>query len=69
MKGIIEVIDVLGSLLKEQKNEIRFKNEELESLKREVEEMESLIAFYNHEISEDDYNEVVKSHKINASNS
>lgn len=69
MKGIIEVIDVLGSLLKEQKNEIRFKNEEIENLKREVEEMESLISFYNHEISEDEYNEIVKSRKFNASNS
>ncbi len=62
MNGFVEVIDELGTLMKKYKNEIKFKDDEIESLKRKLEELESLFAFYNHEISEDEYNEIVRNH-------
>ena len=58
-KGILEVIDELGLLLSKYKDEIKFKDYEIDSLKRKIEQIESLSAFYNHEISEDEYTEII----------
>lgn len=63
MNGMIEVIDELGTLLAKYKDEIKFKDYEIDSLKRKIEEIESYNAFYNHEISEDEYTEILNKQK------
>ena len=59
-KGMLEVIDELGLLISKYKDEIKFKDCEIQSLKRKIEEIESFNAFYNHEISEDEYTEIMR---------
>lgn len=42
-KGYLEAIEALGKMILEQKNEIRFKEYELESLRKELEELKTRI--------------------------
>lgn len=59
-KGMLEAIDELGLVISKYKDEIKFKDYEIQSLKKKIEEIESLSAFYNHEISEDEYTEIMR---------
>ena len=49
MENILTVIDELGSLLNKYKEEIKFKNYEIESLKKKIEQIEQYIDFYSKE--------------------
>ena len=49
MENILVVIDELGSLLSKYKDEIRYKDYEIESLKKKIEQIEQYIDFYSKE--------------------
>lgn len=48
-KHILLVIEELGGLLEKYKNEIRYKDYEIESLKKKIEQVEDYINFYSKE--------------------
>lgn len=58
--GIIEVIDELGRLITKYKDEIKFKDYEIDALKKRIEQIESYSAFYNQDLTSEDYNQSVK---------
>lgn len=49
MENILTVIEELGSLLSKYKDEIRFKDYEIESLKKKIEQIEQYVDFYSKE--------------------
>ncbi len=49
MENILIVIEELGSLLSKYKDEIRYKDYEIESLKKKIEQVETYIEFYSKE--------------------
>lgn len=49
MENILTVIEELGSLLNKYKDEIKYKDYEIESLKKKIENIESYIDFYSKE--------------------
>ena len=49
MENILIVIDELGNLLSKYKDEIKFKDYEIESLKKKIESIEQYIDFYSKE--------------------
>lgn len=49
LENILTVIDELGSLLTKYKDEIRYKDYEIESLKKKIEQIEQYIDFYSKE--------------------
>lgn len=49
MDNILVVIDELGSLLSKYKDEIRYKDYEIEGLKKKIAEIENYIDFYSQE--------------------
>ena len=49
MDNILVVIDELGSLLSKYKDEIRYKDYEIEGLKKKITEIENYIDFYSKE--------------------
>lgn len=49
MENIMIVIDELGSLLSKYKDEIKYKDWEIESLKKKIEQIEQYIEFYSKE--------------------
>lgn len=51
MNGIIQVIEELGLMIEKYKDEIKFKNYEIDSLKREIEKLERQNASYSKERS------------------
>ena len=58
--NILTVIDELGSLLGKYKQEIHYKDIEIEHLHKKIERIESYIAFYSEDtVTEADYKEVV----------
>lgn len=48
-KNILVVIEELGGLLEKYKDEIRYKDYEIDSLKKKIEQIESYIDFYSKE--------------------
>lgn len=59
-KNILTVIDELGYLLEKYKHDIKYKDIEIEHLKKKIERIESYIAFYSEDtITEEDYKEAV----------
>lgn len=49
MENILTVIDELGNLLSKYKDEIRYKDYEIDSLKKKIEQIEQYIDFYSKE--------------------
>lgn len=49
MENILIVIDELGSLLTKYKDEIKYKDYEIESLKKKIEQIENYIDYYSKE--------------------
>lgn len=49
MENILIVIDELGNLLNKYKDEIKYKDYEIESLKKKIESIENYIDFYSKE--------------------
>lgn len=49
MENILIVIDELGNLLSKYKDEIKFKDYEIDSLKKKIESIEQYIDFYSKE--------------------
>jgi hypothetical protein len=49
VENILVVIEELGSLLSKYKDEIRFKDYEIESLRKKIEQQEQYIDFYSKE--------------------
>lgn len=49
MENILIVIEELGSLLSKYKDEIRYKDYEIESLKKKIEQIENYVDFYSKE--------------------
>lgn len=49
MENILVVIDELGNLLNKYKDEIKYKDYEIESLKKKIEQIENYIDFYSKE--------------------
>lgn len=49
MDNILTVIDELGNLLSKYKDEIRYKDYEIESLKKKIEQIEQYMDFYSKE--------------------
>jgi hypothetical protein len=49
MENILLVIDELGSLLNKYKDEIRYKDYEIERLKNKIEQIEQYVDFYSKE--------------------
>ena len=48
-KNILVVIDELGALIEKYKDEIRYKDYEIDSLKMKIEQIEQYIDFYSKE--------------------
>ena len=48
-KNILVVIDELGALIEKYKDEIKFKDYEIDSLKKKIEQIEQYIDFYSKE--------------------
>lgn len=60
-KNILAVIDELGEMITKYKEDIKFKDFEIERLEKKIQSIESYIAFYSEEhIEENDYKEVIK---------
>lgn len=49
MENILTVIDELGSLLTKYKDEIKYKDYEIERLKKKIEQIEQYVDFYSKE--------------------
>lgn len=49
MDHILTVIDELGALIEKYKDEIKYKDYEIDSLKKKIEQIESYIDFYSKE--------------------
>lgn len=49
MENILVVIEELGSLLSKYKDEIRYKDYEIDSLKKKIEQIENYVDFYSRE--------------------
>lgn len=49
MENILVVIEELGSLLSKYKDEIKYKDYEIDSLKKKITEIENYIEFYSKE--------------------
>lgn len=49
MENILTVIDELGNLLNKYKDKIKYKDYEIESLKKKIEQIEQYIDFYSKE--------------------
>lgn len=49
MENILIVIDELGSLLTKYKDEIKYKDYEIERLKKKIEQIEQYVDFYSKE--------------------
>lgn len=49
MENILTVIEELGSLLSKYKDEIKYKDYEIDSLKRKIEQIEQYVDFYSKE--------------------
>lgn len=49
MENILVVIDELGNLLTKYKDEIKYKDYEIESLKKKIESIEQYIEYYSKE--------------------
>lgn len=49
MENILTVIEELGSLLSKYKDEIKFKDYEIDSLKKKIEQIEQYVDFYSKE--------------------
>lgn len=49
MENILIVIDELGNLLSKYKDEIKYKDYEIESLKKKIESIEQYIEYYSKE--------------------
>lgn len=49
MENILTVIEELGSLLSKYKNEIKYRDYEIDSLKKKIEQIEQYIDFYSKE--------------------
>lgn len=49
MENILTVIDELGALIEKYKDEIKFKDYEIDNLKKKIENVESYINFYSKE--------------------
>lgn len=49
MENILTVIEELGSLLNKYKDEIKYKDYEIDSLKKKIEQIEQYIDFYSKE--------------------
>ena len=49
MENILVVIEELGSLLSKYKDEIRYKDYEIDSLKKKIEQIEAHCDFYSKE--------------------
>ena len=49
MENILTVIEELGSLLSKYKDEIRYKDYEIDSLKKKIEQIEAYCDFYSKE--------------------
>ena len=49
MDNILTVIDELGALIDKYKEDIKFKDYEIESLKKKIEQVEQYIEFYSKE--------------------
>ena len=49
MENILIVIDELGSLLNKYKDEIKYKDFEIDNLKKKIESIEQYIDFYSKE--------------------
>ena len=49
MENILMVIDELGSLLTKYKDEIKYKDYEIDNLKKKIEQIEQYIDFYSKE--------------------
>lgn len=47
MENILVVIDELGSLLNKYKDEIKYKDYEIDSLKKKIESIEQYIEYYS----------------------
>lgn len=48
-KNILTVIDELGALIEKYKDEIKFKDYEIDGLKKKIEQIEQYIDFYSKE--------------------
>ena len=49
MENILTVIEELGSLLSKYKDEIKYKDWEIDNLKKKIEQIEQYIDFYSKE--------------------
>lgn len=49
MENILVVIDELGNLLNKYKDEIKYKDYEIDSLKKKIESIEQYIEYYSKE--------------------
>lgn len=49
MENILVVIDELGALIEKYKDEIKFKDYEIDSLKKKIEQIEQYATFYSKE--------------------
>lgn len=49
MENILTVIDELGALINKYKNDIKYKDYEIDSLKKKIEQIEQYIDFYSKE--------------------
>lgn len=59
-KNIITVIEELGEIISKYKNDIKFKDYEIKSLRKKIETIEDYISFYSdNEVSNEEYKEIV----------
>ncbi len=49
MNNILTVIEELGALIEKYKDEIKYRDYEIDSLKKKIEQIESYIDFYSKE--------------------
>ena len=60
-ENILTIIDELGVIISKYKDDIKYKDIEIEHLRKKIESIESYIDFYtDNKITDQDYKEVIK---------
>lgn len=66
-KNIITVIEELGEIISKYKNDIKFKDYEIKSLRKKIETIEDYISFYSdNEVSNEEYKEIISKNEKSA---
>lgn len=63
-KNIVTIIEELGEIISKYKDDIKFKDFQIERLEKKIETIENYIAFYSEgESTDEEYKEIIEKNK------